>query len=53
MTFSHATTAAAGILCKMGVEYLVRENGVNATLVPKERQARASGENLNYVTLAP
>ena len=25
----------------------------NATLVPQARQARASGENLNYVTLAP
>ena len=25
----------------------------NATLVPQVRQARASGENLNYVTLAP
>ena len=24
----------------------------NATLVPKARQARASGENLNYMTLA-
>ena len=24
----------------------------NATLVPQARQARASGENLNYVTLA-
>ena len=28
MTVSQATIAAAGILCKMGVEYLVRENGV-------------------------
>ena len=25
----------------------------NATLAPQARQARASGENLNYVTLAP
>ena len=25
----------------------------NATLVPQARQARASGENLNYMTLAP
>ena len=25
----------------------------NATLAPLARQARASGENLNYVTLAP
>ena len=25
----------------------------NATLAPQVRQARASGENLNYVTLAP
>ena len=25
----------------------------NATLAPKARQARSSGENLNYVTLAP
>ena len=25
----------------------------NATLVPQTRQARASGENLNYITLAP
>ena len=25
----------------------------NATLVPKASQARASGENLDYVTLAP
>ena len=25
----------------------------NATLAPKVRQARSSGENLNYVTLAP
>ena len=25
----------------------------NATLAPQERQARASGENLNYVTLVP
>ena len=24
-----------------------------ATLAPQARQARASGENLNYVTLAP
>ena len=24
----------------------------NATLVPQARQARSSGENLNYVTLA-
>ena len=25
----------------------------NATLAPQARQARASGENLNYVTLEP
>ena len=25
----------------------------NTTLAPQERQARASGENLNYVTLVP
>ena len=25
----------------------------NATLVPQARQARVSGENLNYVTLTP
>ena len=25
----------------------------NATLAPQARQARASGENLNYVTLVP
>ena len=25
----------------------------NATLAPEARQARPSGENLNYVTLAP
>ena len=25
----------------------------NATLAPQARQARASGENLNYVTIAP
>ena len=25
----------------------------NATLAPEARQARASGENLNFVTLAP
>ena len=25
----------------------------NATLAPQARQARASGENLNYMTLAP
>ena len=25
----------------------------NTTLAPQARQARASGENLNYVTLAP
>ena len=25
----------------------------NATLAPQARQARASGENLNYVTLTP
>ena len=25
----------------------------NATLAPQARQARASGENLNYATLAP
>ena len=25
----------------------------NATLVPQARQAKASGENFNYVTLAP
>ena len=25
----------------------------NATLAPKVMQARASGENMNYVTLAP
>ena len=25
----------------------------NATLAPKARQARVSGENLNYMTLAP
>ena len=25
----------------------------NATLAPQARQAKASGENLNYVTLAP
>ena len=25
----------------------------NATLVPQARQARASGENMNYVTLVP
>ena len=25
----------------------------NATLAPQARQARDSGENLNYVTLAP
>ena len=25
----------------------------NATLAPQTRQVRASGENLNYVTLAP
>ena len=25
----------------------------NATVVPQIRQARASGENLNYVTLTP
>ena len=28
-------------------------NPPNATLAPQARQARASGENLNYVTLAP
>ena len=26
---------------------------INAILAPQARQARASGENLNYVTLAP
>ena len=25
----------------------------NATLAPQARQARANGENLNYMTLAP
>ena len=30
VTFSHATISAAGINCKMDVEYLVRENGVKS-----------------------
>ena len=29
------------------------ESGLMATLAPQAKQARASGENLNYMTLAP
>ena len=37
----------------MGWQNLNPLSHPNATLAPQTRQARASGENLNYVTLAP
>ena len=36
----------------IGWQNLKQLSHPNATLVPQEGQARASGENLNYVTLA-
>ena len=44
------------VLCSddtIGYQILNLLSQPNATLAPQARQARASGENLNYVTLAP
>ena len=45
--------SAAMIMCTIGWQNSNPLSHPNATLAPQARQARASGENFNYVTLAP
>ena len=52
---SHAITTQSGQVNDLSIEWqnLNLLSQPHATLVPQARQAKASGENLNYVTLAP
>ena len=50
---SHAITTQSGQVNDISIENLNLLSQPHATLVPQARQAKASGENLNYVTLAP
>ena len=57
--FHFALIAVSCVLCTadndltIGWQNLNLLSHPNATLVPQAREARASGENLNYVALAP
>ena len=48
-----AALACTSMIIYIGLKNLNLLSQPNATLAPQARQARASGENLNYVTLAP
>ena len=50
---SDVTGGAMIIPIILGWQNLNLQSHPNATLAPQARQARASGENLNYMTLAP
>ena len=59
MTTAHDTDDDDNIWSEQGNDHTIGWQNLNplshlnATLEPQPRQARVSGENLNYVTLAP
>ena len=52
-SISSFISAGAMIIYRMAKNRMNPLSHLNATLAPQARQAMASGENLNYVTLAP